>query len=73
MDETISLLQIEGWELSWNRDETAQSKNILCPRQVYDHQPTLWYSLGIDKDRILCVFMQKKQGSKEKFLPASTR
>ena len=74
MDETIKLLQIEGWELSWNKDMTLQRARAHCvPGQVYDHQHTLWQSLGIDKDRILSAFRQKKQGSKGKFLPASTR
>lgn len=70
MDETIKLLQIEGWELSWNKE---RARAHCVPGQVYDHQHTLWHSLGIEKDRILSAFRQKKQGSKGKFLPASTR
>lgn len=44
-----------------------------APGRGYDDQATLWHSLLIDKDNILCAPMQKKQCRKGKFLRTSIR
>lgn len=65
MDETISLLQIEGWELSWNRDETLQRARTYCVPDksmiISPHYGTVWELIKTES----CVFMQKKQAARK--------